>query len=79
MNPQEQPMSETKRDHSAFHQSAMASRFPAHAKPSGLPSRESLPAAELQVLESWERITVPGGDPYNGIGARAMTGRAQRK
>jgi len=72
-------MSETKRDHSAFHQSAMAGRFPAHRRPNGPPSRELLKAAELRVMESWERIAIPGGDPYNGIGARAMSGRAPRK
>jgi len=72
-------MSETKRDHSAFHQSAIAGRFPTHSKRNCPPSWESLQAAELRVMESWERITFPGGDPYNGIGARAMTGRALRK
>lgn len=72
-------MSDTKRDQSAFHQSAMASRFPAHIKLSCPPSWGSLQAAELRVMESLEQITILGGDPYNGIGARAMSGRAPRK
>ena len=72
-------MSETKRDNSAFHQSAVAGRLAARRQPNCPPSWASLQAAELRIVDSWERITIPGGDPYNGIGARAMTGRALRK
>jgi hypothetical protein len=31
------------------------------------------------VVESWETRTLPSGDPYNGIGARAVTRPTLRK
>ena len=72
-------MSEAKREHSQYHRlttigRAVARATPAHAK---LPlTRE---AGELQLLESWETTTATSGDPYNGIGTRAVQGRGVQK
>ena len=76
---QEKLMSEAKRDHSAFHQSAAAGRAIARTKPAGPELWEALKLADLRVLESWENKAIPSGDPYNGIGTRAITGRGLRK
>ena len=72
-------MSEAKREHSEFHHAVAASRAPARTRPAG-PELFLAPAfAELRVLEPWENKAIPRGDPYNGIGARAVTGRGLRK
>ena len=74
-------MSEAKRDHSAFHQTAAAGRAIGNAG-TFRPGAETGPApnfADLRMLEFWEDKAIPGGDPYNGIGARAITERGLRK
>ena len=68
-------MSEAKRQHSQFHQAPAAGRAVSRAKTVAV---EVLPApewADLRVLEPWGNKPVPGGDPYNGVGARAVPGR----
>ncbi len=74
-------MSEAKRDHSAFHQTAAAGRAVASAR-SHRPGAEpgKVPNfADLRLLDTWEDQAIPGGDPYNGIGARAIACRSLRK
>jgi len=72
-------MSQAKRDHSAFHQSAAVGRAFARSKPAGDERWVAPNLADLRVLDSWENRAVPSGDPYNGIGTRAVTGRGLRK
>lgn len=72
-------MSEAKRDHSAFHQSAAVGRAIARGNPASRQPWESLTVAELRVLESWQNKVISSGDPYNGIGARAVSGHCPRK
>jgi hypothetical protein len=74
----EQLMSQAKRDHSAFHQSVAVGRAIARIKRTG-PVRVAPNSQNLRVLESWENKAIPSGDPYNGIGARAVTGHGLRK
>ena len=72
-------MSQAKRDHSAFHQSAAAGHAFARPKPAG-PDRWAAPnLADLRIVDSWENRANSSGDPYNGIGARAVAGSALRK
>ena len=71
-------MSEAKRQHSEFHHSTTRQSSPrvrAVAAETWLAGE----SAELQVLEPWENRRMPGGDPYNGIGARATAVRAPRR
>lgn len=72
-------MSQAKRDHSAFQQSGVAGRAIARCKRAGPDSLLAPNVAELRVLESWQNKAIPSGDPYNGIGARAVTGHGLRK
>ena len=72
-------MSEAKRDHSAFHQSAPVGRAIARTKRGGPELWVAPNLPELQVLEYRENKAIPNGDPYNGIGARAIAGRGLRK
>jgi len=72
-------MSEAKRQHSQCHQARAAGRAVSRAK---TVAADLLPApewADLRVLEPWENKAIPGGDPYNGVGARAVPGRALHK
>jgi hypothetical protein len=72
-------MSEAKREYSQFHQPRAAGH--ARARVASVPP-ELLLAPEwsgLRVLEPWEKTHVPSGDPYNGIGARALAGGAPHK
>lgn len=71
-------MSHAKHEHSEFHHSA-AARAMARSKPTRPDSWELIDAAELRVLEPTANKASPNGDPYNGIGARALTGRALRR
>jgi hypothetical protein len=75
---QEQTMSHAKHEHSQFHHSA-AARAVARTKPLRPDSWELIDPAELRVLESPENKITPNGDPYNGVGTRALTGRALRR
>ena len=75
---QEQTMSHAKHEHSEFHHSA-ARRAMARTKPVQAESWELIDPADIRVLESWEKKAAPNGDPYNGIGARALSGRAPRR
>jgi hypothetical protein len=73
-------MSEAKRQHSQFFHHARAAGHPLSR--SNAVASKLLPAPEwanLRVLEPWENTTVPRGDPYNGVGARAVRGRAIHK
>ena len=72
-------MSEAKRDHSAFHQSAVVGRAFARTKSAGPELWVAPKLADLRVLDCRENWAIPSGDPYNGIGARAVAGRALRK
>lgn len=67
-------MSHLKREHSEFQFSA-AGRAMARTKPVRPDSWELLDPAELRVLECPANKGIPNGDPYNGVGARALTGR----
>ncbi len=71
-------MSHLKREHSEFSHSA-AGRALARTKPLRPDSWEVMDPEELRVLESQENKAVPNGDPYNGVGARALTGRILRR
>jgi hypothetical protein len=75
----EQTMSDAKRDHSAFHQSAAVGRGFARAEPAGSKSLPMPSWTELRVVESWDRRPTGSGDPYNGIGARAIAGLSTHK
>jgi hypothetical protein len=79
MNPQEQTMSDAKREHREFHHTAAAGRAFSRAKATGSAPWAVLEFAGLRVVESWETQTLPSGDPYNGIGTRAVTGSKLRK
>jgi hypothetical protein len=71
-------MSELKRNQSQFNQRPASARMPCRAMRE--PPRSVTEPAELQLLEPFEITAVQGGDPYNGIGSRAMsTSRALRK
>ncbi len=72
-------MSEAKRDQSAFYQSASSARPIGLRKPPGLEPCVAPIVAELRVLEPWENKAIPGGDPYNGMGARAGISHGLRK
>jgi hypothetical protein len=75
----EQPMSEAKRDQSAFHQSALSARTIGLRNPARLEHGVAAILAELRVLEPWENKAISGGDPYNGMGARAGARYSRRK
>ena len=74
----EPPMSQAKRDQSAFHQSALSGRTSGVRYPPRLEHGVAPIFAELRVLEPWEN-KAPGGDPYNGMGARAGARYDHRK
>ena len=72
-------MSDAKRHNSQFHHATAARRAHTRARsvaPELLPGPEW---ADLRVMEPWENRAVPSGDPYNGIGARAVAARALHK
>jgi hypothetical protein len=75
----EQHMSEAKRDHSVFNHTAAAARAFARTKPARQEQSATPNFADLRVLENWEIKLVPSGDPYNGIGARAIGRKGPRK
>jgi hypothetical protein len=72
-------MSQAKRDQSAFRRSTLMGCAVARPKPEGIQLRMAPERAGLRVLGSWENRPVPSGDPYNGIGARAVSGRGLAK
>ena len=72
-------MSESKREHSQFSLPRAAGRAASRAKPAAADVSLAPDWPDLRVLESWENRNVAGGDPYNGIGARAVAGRALHK
>ena len=72
-------MSEAKRDHSAFNNSAVLGRAVVRNKPNGQEPCSAPDAGGLRVLESWDNKPKSLGDPYNGIGARAISGCGSRK
>lgn len=71
-------MSEAKRQHSEFHHSTTRQSSP-RVRTVAAETWLAGESAELQVLEPWENRRMPGGDPYNGIGARATAVRAPRR
>jgi hypothetical protein len=71
-------MSHAKHERSEFQNSA-AARAMARTKPQRPDSWELIDPAELRVLEPSAHKATPHGDPYNGIGTRALTGRALRR
>ena len=75
----EQLMSETKRDNSAYHQSVTAARAYSRSKPARPEPRSAPDWEDLRVLGSWQNAAASSGDPYNGIGARAVTGQGHRR
>jgi hypothetical protein len=79
MTTQEQHMSESKREHSQFSLPRAAGRASSRAKPAAADLLLAPVSLDLRVLESWENRQVPGGDPYNGVGARAGAGSALHK
>jgi hypothetical protein len=80
---QEHPMSDAKRDQSAFRRTAAASQAampPAHAAVS--PQTVKLQTLRLEVLEvgpPWGSVAVAGGDPYNAVGPRATMAAGRRQ
>jgi hypothetical protein len=79
MDSQEQAMSDAKREHREFQHTAAAGRAFSRAKATGSAPWAVLEFAGLRVVESWETQTLPSGDPYNGVGARAVSGPTLRK
>ena len=71
-------MSEAKRHQSEFHQSTNR-QSPTRVRAVAAETWLAGESAELQVLEPWENRRMPGGDPYNDIGARATSARAPRR
>ncbi len=65
-------MSELKRNHSLFRQSAPAACTPRRSEPVAIPLDLATEPAELRLLDSWDSAAVEGGDPYNGTGSRAI-------
>lgn len=72
-------MSESKREHSQFNLPRAAGRASSRAKPAAPDLLLAPNWSALRVLESWENRKIPGGDPYNGIGARAGAGGVSHK
>ena len=72
-------MSESKREHSQFNLPRVAGRASARAQPAAPELLLAPNWSALRVLESRENCKIPGGDPYNGIGARAGAGGAAQK
>jgi hypothetical protein len=81
---QEHPMSDAKRDQSAFRRTAVASQAAtprAHAAvpPQTVPPQTlKLQTLKLEVLEiarPWGSVAADGGDPYNAVGPRATAAR----
>ena len=69
-------MSELKRNQSLFRQSAPAARPPCRStSATPPPPRLATEPEELCLLEPWEGTTGQGGDPYNGMGSRAIPRR----
>jgi hypothetical protein len=66
-------MSELKRNHSLYSRVPAAGRAAARATPVAQVPKPATDAAELRLLEPFEIMAVQGGDPYNGVGSRAMT------
>ncbi len=71
-------MSHPKREHSEFSHSAVG-RALARSKPTQTAPWELMDPAQLRVLESAEHKAVANGDPYNGVGARALSSRVLRR
>ena len=73
-------MSEAKRDHSEFRQPRPAGRAPSRARAMAPELLLGPQWSQLRVLEPWENLRArSGGDPYNGIGARAAARSALHK
>jgi hypothetical protein len=69
-------MSELKRSHSLYCQPGPARRAACRAAPVADLPKLATEASELQLLEPGQLAIVEGGDPYNGIGSRAVLRRA---
>ena len=72
-------MSDAKREHSEFSHAARAAGLVARAHRTRTQPWLAPDKAQLRMLEPWEIEGLPGGDPYNGVGARAVIGRIVRK
>ena len=69
-------MSELKRNQSLFRQLAPAARAPCRGAPAmSPPPRLATEPEELCMVEPWEGTAGQGGDPYNGMGSRAILRR----
>ena len=72
-------MSEAKREHSQYHRLTAVGRVMARATPAPAKFQLTQEAGELRLLESWETTVPTSGDPYNGVGTRAVRGRGLHK
>ena len=72
-------MSEAKREHSQYHRLTTIGRAVARATPAQAKLPLTRESGELRLLESWEKSTATSGDPYNGVGTRAVQGRGLHK
>ena len=72
-------MSESKREHSQFNLPRPTGRASSRAKPAAAELLLAPDWSNLRVLDSSENRKIRGGDPYNGIGARAGAGGALHK
>ena len=68
-------MSELKRSHSLYSRVPAVGRAAARTEPVAQVRKPATEAAELRLLEPFEIMAVQGGDPYNGVGSRAMMAR----
>jgi hypothetical protein len=72
---QEHPMSDAKRDHSAFRCTAAASQAATPRAYAAVPPQtlkiQTLKLEVLEVAPPWGSLAVVGGDPYNAVGPRA--------
>jgi hypothetical protein len=79
---QEHPMSDAKRDQSAFRRTAGAGQVataPAHAAaPPQTLKLQTLKLAVLEIAQPWGSVSAAGGDPYNAVGPRATAAASGR-
>jgi hypothetical protein len=72
-------MSNTKRDHCEFRQTAAVSHAPLRSRPGGTTLWPApMPAATQRAAAAWGNEAAPGSDPYNAVGARAAPGPGKR-
>ena len=79
---QEHPMSDAKRDQSAFLRRAVTSQGATPRAHAAVPPQTlKLQTLKLEVLEiarPWGSVTADGGDPYNAVGPRATRAAGKR-